>query len=856
MTEWLLPLILPGDIQKKAARSLTIGTDVPYIKAAERAISGALAGNNLLPGVGWHLEDPDGETVDEDYAGDPRAIEAYNLIAEPFAALDDVTSPLKTRRQLWEITSRHMGLAGYSFWLLNNMDDFGIPDSFLYIRPDRIIPDTDAKGNLTQWILDPKPGPGGKGEGRGLDVNEVVQFQLQPPDQGYLPSGLVESAIMKAQLSGAIDKHFATLVSGGGRLSGIISPKTGVIEDDGVFEQMVRDWRNITEQPESAKRVQVVRGPIDFTKTTASPVEMALVDFLKENRGDLFMIWGVPQSQVGGYTPAGLNSGDVRKYDRQAMWENAVIPRAAELVETVDTQILSRFDVLLGGWHPVLMIDLPTLEDDSPRFDKLQKAQFIALTNDERRDLVGKGPLEDQEQGQQILIPNTLVPIAMAGQVSVNPDGSNGPPKSSGPAQVEGAKPTASASSTDANAKTKQAASATSPVPSMKAKVVKGDDVTDAVVAALRKQWPAPVLATVQQGKWKFDPAYPTAKIDSARRPIARNPKIVQGVEAALNVGAPIDPVVLVKTKRIGGSHGLPTEPIDGWHRLLAAAHAGLDHVPAYIGSGDDAWTKTLIKVDDELPTPPDSPSPDEMPRATKATLRQSVVGLRQTVTSLSLEPLRASVASALATMKADVLARVRLNYQHLQTHPGDWSVYWKSPAADATMTAALTPTLSDVASTVSDHLAAVVPSHKASVAFGGPPASGVVRHVLDRGAGRVTKINEFTRDSIKELIAGGIEDGLSPVDLGDAIEAWSGWDEYRAERIATTELMFAYNAAATDTYREMGVGEVEAIDGDDDPECAERDGQTFSVDDAEAIEDHPNGTLDWLPIVSDEGSE
>ena len=83
-----------------------------------------------------------------------------------------------------------------------------------------------------------------------------------------------------------------------------------------------------------------------------------------------------------------------------------------------------------------------------------------------------------------------------------------------------------------------------------------------------------------------------------------------------------------------------------------------------------------------------------------------------------------------------------------------------------------------------------------------------------------------------------------------------SGFDEYRAERIARTEMMFSYNAAATATYAELGVTHVVADDGDEDEECAARHGQVFSLDEAMTIEDHPNGTLDWLPVEPDIGTQ
>jgi hypothetical protein len=64
---------------------------------------------------------------------------------------------------------------------------------------------------------------------------------------------------------------------------------------------------------------------------------------------------------------------------------------------------------------------------------------------------------------------------------------------------------------------------------------------------------------------------------------------------------------------------------------------------------------------------------------------------------------------------------------------------------------------------------------------------------------------------------------------------------------------MDAYYSAALGSYTEAGIEQVQAIDGDGDPECAARDGEIFSVDEADGIEDHPNGTLDWVPILGTE---
>ena len=138
-----------------------------------------------------------------------------------------------------------------------------------------------------------------------------------------------------------------------------------------------------------------------------------------------------------------------------------------------------------------------------------------------------------------------------------------------------------------------------------KAGDAKPADVAEAVVAALRKQWPVAQLDIVRDGDWAFDPSCKLSKIDADRRPIARNPDIVAGVEAELKVGAPIAPVTIVKTDT-------GYTPIDGWHRTLAAEHAGLKKIPAYVGEGDPDWTAKLLAFNSSIPTPPDSPQGGE----------------------------------------------------------------------------------------------------------------------------------------------------------------------------------------------------------------------------------------------------
>ena len=660
----------------------------PWVRRAEETIDLAFST------VDWHLEDENEEAFEAE--DDSPAGRALTLLRKPQAALTD--RQMMTRSQLWSLTARHMGLCGSSFWLLDQMEGLGhTPLATLYINPARMTPAEDAQGNLTGWVLDYR---GSAGSGVPLELDEIAHFKLNEPDSGHFGIGIVESAMSKTLITRLSDSHAADVLQSGGRLAGIVSAKSGATIPDNVFQQLVRDFRTINEQPGAAKHVTVMQGPADFTKTAATPAELGLLKLMTQSRDDTLALWGVPLSQIGGYSPTGLNSGDVRKYDRAAMWQNAVHPRLVQFWEVLQYQIIDRYAKL--GAALELEFDEPEFDDDSPRYDLLSKSSTITLTNDERRALIGKDPLPPEilgatgkPLGEEVWLPATLVVVS-------NPD--------------------------------------SLPVP---------------------------------QGTTS-----PT--------------------EDALGRGEP-DYGNTDATSAAGETTGKA--------RLTGAA-------------------------------------------ASMRTLRTSI--------ERKMTPkVKSAVVSFLADQKREIAALVTEHEAAIVARKGrDTSPWWPARKAaewDRRLAAALAGHLGGIAETVAGHVREVIPA-AAKAAPVDELTPRVVERVLTRGAARVTRINETTRDTLQKVIADGVAEGLSGGGLGDLIEAATTFDEYRAELIARTELADAYNAATLGSYSEIGVEEVEAMDGDDDEECAARNGQTFSVEEAADIEDHPNGTLDWLPAGVDTG--
>lgn len=145
-----------------------------------------------------------------------------------------------------------------------------------------------------------------------------------------------------------------------------------------------------------------------------------------------------------------------------------------------------------------------------------------------------------------------------------------------------------------------------------------------------------------------------------------------------------------------------------------------------------------------------------------------------------------------------------------------------------------------------------------------GKQVDPIVADLLSYGGERIRDINARTLQSLVTELAEGTRRGYSLQQLIDGVpdEGFKGvsgmtldngtpvFGDLRAETIARTETMLSYNRATVTGYESFGVTHLLAYDGDEDELCANRDGQEFTIDEAAAEEEHPNGTLVWSPVV------
>lgn len=129
-----------------------------------------------------------------------------------------------------------------------------------------------------------------------------------------------------------------------------------------------------------------------------------------------------------------------------------------------------------------------------------------------------------------------------------------------------------------------------------------------------------------------------------------------------------------------------------------------------------------------------------------------------------------------------------------------------------------------------------------------------------DHAGARIVQLDSVSKDRVKQIIrdAWGEDQPVPLADLGDRIvdavrEQFAGYEDWRADRIARTEMAYAYNMGNVLGWEQTGVELVDVFDGDDfDDECAEANGSVWTV--AQALANplqHPNAVMAACQIQS-----
>jgi hypothetical protein len=317
-------------------------------------------------------------------------------------------------------------------------------------------------------------------------------------------------------------------------------------------------------------------------------------------------------------------------------------------------------------------------------------------------------------------------------------------------------------------------------------------------------------------------------------------------------------PSLMEKTAAFKGMVSIGIDPKEAL-KAVGLAHIKWLGLPKLLDPVAQAAAQAAQPVDDGQRTT----VRDATPRNNTNT-QQTIVGKATKAREDVANAHEADIAGFLASQRDRVVSAIRSTYPAAKAGRKAWAVktdpdWWDAASEDAALREVVTRLYIEAGKSslqvVADGLGRIVPNRA---------VDRVLTDLLEYGGERIVDINAKTLQAITMELAEGARRGYTISQLIDGVstEGFRGvlgvgldngvgvWGDARAETIARTETALSYNRAALDGYKEFRVQRVIAMDGDGDAECAARNGGEFSVDDAFSIADHPNGTLDWSPVV------
>ena len=136
------------------------------------------------------------------------------------------------------------------------------------------------------------------------------------------------------------------------------------------------------------------------------------------------------------------------------------------------------------------------------------------------------------------------------------------------------------------------------------------------------------------------------------------------------------------------------------------------------------------------------------------------------------------------------------------------------------------------------------------AVSFSIPASEAALRLLTAHLETLATRIQNTTVEDVRRVLTESLRANATAAETRSALSGlFDDYEDWRLERISRTETTAAYNLGSIGQYREAGVQLVTVTDGDGDAICAEANGSTWTLEEAEGNPlGHPNCTRTWIP--------
>ena len=224
----------------------------------------------------------------------------------------------------------------------------------------------------------------------------ILHFKtFHPLDDWYGLSPLEAAAY-------AIDQHNQAgawnqaLLQNGARPSGALMVRSdgdgaggagGTLDDD-QFERLKSQIDQLYSGPRNAGRPLLLEGGLSWTEMSLSPKDMDFIDAKHTSARDIALAFGVPPQLLG--IPGDNTYANMREA-RLALWEQTVLPLAAQLAAEFNNWLTPRFGDGLELTHDLDAVPALSLRRER-QWEKLVRADFLTLN--EKRQAAGYDALE------------------------------------------------------------------------------------------------------------------------------------------------------------------------------------------------------------------------------------------------------------------------------------------------------------------------------------------------------------------------------------------------------------------------------------------------------------------------------
>jgi phage portal protein BeeE len=360
--------------QEKAAAYLRAYKSGWFYKAESRI-------SRDLANLSWTLsyEDSEGDNAEEIIApANNLPFERLDPL-EQFLRLSERPNPYQTGRQLKQQSQIRLDMTGRALIYLEGGDNGGLPSAMYGISPSRMWPSYNGAGQLVGWVLD-RNSPSG---GTPFSADEILVIEYAGVDE---PVGVIEAIYAQVPLTDLIARHVGDVLTTGGRLAGMISPKTRSLDED-EYQDVLKAWRNVSSDPNAGRRLLVFPEPMDWTSGASTPTELGIPELSALTRDEILTAFPVSPYMLGVPMPHGLASGEQRREERHEYWEGTQHPRVEIWEDAIQQQLIGRYEAAVG--RPLDMdIEEPNLDDAATLTEKATAYQSLVAIGFDAKDSV------------------------------------------------------------------------------------------------------------------------------------------------------------------------------------------------------------------------------------------------------------------------------------------------------------------------------------------------------------------------------------------------------------------------------------------------------------------------------------